>query len=64
MSQILIDINDEINGVFLPTSKNNGADPGIMHNGRHPDDYVQNINKKIVETDQKGGNTAVQKVLR
>ena len=58
-----IDINGVKNGVFLPTNKNNNGMLGIEHNGRHPDDYIKAVNKRIVDADRLGGKDAVLKEL-
>lgn len=54
-----IDINDAINGVYLPTPKDNTATIGIEHNGRHPLSYAEKVNDLIQKADQLGGRQAV-----
>lgn len=56
--------NNEINGVLLPNINNaDPSVPGILHNGRHPKDYNVEVNRLIVEADQRGGLIEVQKTL-
>lgn len=56
--------NNEVNGVLLPNINNaDPSVPGILHNGRHPQDYNVEVNRLIVEADQRGGWTEVQKTL-
>ncbi|MCE9885251.1 AHH domain-containing protein [Obesumbacterium proteus] len=56
-----IDINGADNGVFLPNRHNTDGLPSIEHNGRHPDDHIDDINERIKEADRVGGK---QQVLR
>jgi hypothetical protein len=58
-----IDINDAINGVYLPTSKNNNTTQGIEHNGRHPQSYATQVNDLIKDADTNGGKQEVIKTL-
>lgn len=58
-----IDINDAVNGVYLPNSKNNNAIQGIEHNGRHPQSYAEKVNDLIKKADTKGGKQEVIKTL-
>jgi hypothetical protein len=54
-----IDINDAVNGVYLPTPKDITATQGIEHNGRHPKYYAQTVNDLIKSADKRGGQQAV-----
>ena len=54
-----IGINKEENGVFLPTNKNTNGTQGILHNGKHPNKYLDAINRRIVTADKIGGKQAV-----
>ena len=46
----------DINGVFLPNRNNTDPSvPGILHNGRHPNDYLDAVNDKIQDADKLGG---------
>lgn len=54
-----IDINDAVNGVFLPTT-NSSTQLGIKHNGSHPRDYIEKVNDEIKIADQLGGEAAVR----
>ncbi|WP_424405477.1 RHS repeat-associated core domain-containing protein [Pasteurella sp. PK-2025] len=54
-----IDINSEFNGVFLPSRANIDNLPGILHNGRHPNRYINEINKRIIAADKLGGKQGV-----
>ena len=58
-----IDINGAENGVFLPNRNNQDNMPGILHNGRHPDAYLDAVNKKIVLVDELGGKQGVTNAL-
>ena len=58
-----IDINGADNGVFLPNRHNTDGLPGIEHNGRHPDDHIDDINRRIGEADKIGGKVHVLKEL-
>lgn len=48
-----IDINDAINGVFLPTDVSN-SNGEIVHKGRHPVEYSKEINRIINNADADG----------
>ncbi|WP_394393068.1 AHH domain-containing protein [Shewanella woodyi] len=54
-----IDINGADNGVFLPNKNNTSDMPGILDNGRHPDKYLESVNKRIIDADKIGGKEAV-----
>jgi|GEM_PF-2495734 len=54
-----IDINGAQNGVFLPNRNNTDGMAGILHNGRHPNDYLDAVNTKILSADRRGGKDAV-----
>ncbi|HDY7619952.1 TPA: AHH domain-containing protein [Vibrio vulnificus] len=54
-----IDINGADNGVFLPNKNNTSDMPGILHNGRHPNDYLKSVNDRITIADTLGGKQAV-----
>lgn len=54
-----IDINDAVNGVYLPTT-NTSSQSGIKHNGKHPDDYVKFVTTDIINADMIGGEAAVR----
>ena len=54
-----IDINDAVNGVFLPTT-DSSTQLGIKHNGSHPRDYIEKVNDEIKIADQLGGEAAVR----
>lgn len=54
-----IDINDVVNGVYLPTT-DVSLQSGIKHNGKHPDLYVIKVNTDIVNADIIGGEAAVR----
>lgn len=58
-----IGINDSINGVYLPTTDMRSAN-GIKHSGKHPDDYVNNINNRIIYADNNGSKHEVIKELQ
>ncbi|TBL39465.1 hypothetical protein EYZ01_10700 [Hafnia alvei] len=58
-----IDINGADNGVFLPNRHNTDGLPGIEHNGRHPDDHIDDINRRIGEADKIGGKVHILKEL-
>ncbi|MWP62702.1 hypothetical protein GQ593_10145 [Gilliamella sp. Pas-s25] len=59
-----IDINGAMNGVFLPTNKNTSNLPGIMHNGRHPDAYIDEVNKRLRNADKIGTKEAIEAELK
>ena len=54
-----VGINKTENGVFLPTTKNTNGMPGILHNGKHPNKYLDAINRRIIAADKIGGKQAV-----
>lgn len=54
-----IDVNGADNGVFLPNRNNTDNLAGILHNGRHPDDYISAINDRIMDADKLGGKQGV-----
>lgn len=54
-----IDINDAVNGVYLPTPKDKTATQGIEHNGRHPLSYAERVNRLIIDADNIGGKQSV-----
>jgi hypothetical protein len=58
-----IDINNAVNGVYLPNSKNNNGIQGIEHNGRHPQSYAKKVNELIEKADTQGGKQEVIKTL-
>ncbi|MBC5623762.1 RHS repeat-associated core domain-containing protein, partial [Butyricimonas hominis] len=57
-----IDIDSYVNGVFLPNNRNSSA-PGLLHTGRHTNDYIERVNAEIVAADLAGGKDAVLKQL-
>ncbi|WP_254663930.1 AHH domain-containing protein [Hafnia alvei] len=59
-----IDINGADNGVFLPNRHNTDDLPGIEHNGRHPDDHIDDTNERIKRADRKGGKFQIITELR
>ncbi|MTD29430.1 hypothetical protein GK011_21140 [Erwinia sp. J316] len=54
-----IDINGPDNGVFLPNRNNTDGMAGILHNGKHPDKYIDAINRRIQGADISGGKQGV-----
>ena len=59
-----IDADDAVNGVFLPNRNNvDPSVPGILHNGRHPDTYINAVNKRLATADARGGKQAVLQEL-
>uniref|UniRef100_UPI0009DC16A9 RHS repeat-associated core domain-containing protein n=1 Tax=Chitinilyticum litopenaei TaxID=1121276 RepID=UPI0009DC16A9 len=55
-----IGVDDAANGVFLPNRGNTDlSTPGILHNGRHPNKYIEAVNKRLHKADVKGGKQAV-----
>lgn len=54
--------NNAINGAYLPT-KSNSRQSGIIHNGRHPDLYVEKVNAMIIAANRTGGLQAVTNTL-
>ena len=61
-SIVKIDIDSYVNGVFLPNNRNSSA-PGLLHTGRHTNDYIERVNAEIVAADLAGGKDAVLKQL-
>lgn len=53
-----IDVDSHVNGVFLPNSGTSSA-PGLLHTGRHTNDYIDRVNREIAEADRIGGKDAV-----
>ncbi|AWR61121.1 AHH domain-containing protein [Escherichia coli] len=48
------------NGVFLPNRNNvDEALSGIKHNGRHPSDYIDAVNTRIIDADKLNGKQGV-----
>ncbi|EPM4785630.1 RHS repeat-associated core domain-containing protein, partial [Providencia stuartii] len=55
-----IDIDDASNGVFLPNKNNiDESLSGIKHNGRHPSNYIDAVNERIIQADLTGGKQGV-----
>ena len=55
-----IDVNGAHNGVFLPNRNNTNLEvPGILHNGRHPDAYLEEVNNRMKMADTLGGKQGV-----
>ncbi|EKO3627868.1 AHH domain-containing protein, partial [Vibrio metschnikovii] len=54
-----IDVNGADNGVFLPNRNNTDDMPGILHNGRHPDAYLDTVTERILDADIRGGKPEV-----
>ncbi|WP_338328927.1 RHS repeat-associated core domain-containing protein [Aeromonas salmonicida] len=54
-----IDLNGADNGVFLPNSKNTDAMSGILHNGKHPDKYIDAVIRRIRDADKLNGKQGV-----
>ncbi|MBH3134939.1 AHH domain-containing protein [Serratia marcescens] len=54
-----IDINGADNGVFLPNRNNVDGLPGILHNGKHPDKYLDAVNQRILDAHEFGGKQGV-----
>ncbi|MBI0275730.1 AHH domain-containing protein [Hafnia alvei] len=50
-----IDINGADNGVFLPNRHNTDDLLGIEHNGRHPNEHISDILRRIERADSEGG---------
>jgi RHS repeat-associated protein len=51
-----IHVDDAINGVFLPNRNNiDSSIPGMLHNGKHPHSYFENVNEIIISADKAGG---------
>ncbi|PFW55221.1 hypothetical protein COL27_32760, partial [Bacillus sp. AFS075960] len=45
LSKYGIDVDSELNGVFLPNRNNTDNLAGILHNGKHPNTYFQKVNQ-------------------
>ncbi|MBL8480784.1 MAG: RHS domain-containing protein, partial [Rhodocyclaceae bacterium] len=59
-----INADDAVNGVFLPNRANvDPAVPGILHNGRHPNAYVEAVNDRLIQASNIGGKQQVLKEL-
>ena len=58
-----IDINGAENGVFLPNLNNQDNMSGILHNGKHPDVYLDRVNENITLADKYGGKQGVLNAL-
>ena len=58
-----IDVNGAHNGVFLPNKNNTSSMRGILHNGRHPNAYLDKVNRRIDAANIKGGKEEVLKEL-
>ncbi len=59
-----IDIDDALNGVFLPNRSNmDKTARGILHNGKHPNAYFDSVNDLIRNADNAGGKEAVLKTI-
>ncbi|TBM12764.1 hypothetical protein EYY84_12835 [Hafnia alvei] len=57
-------LNSHENGAFLPNRNNTDLNvPGIMHNGRHPDPYLDALNRRIENADVRGGKLEVIREL-
>lgn len=55
-----IDVDDAKNGVFLPNRNNvDEALSEIKHNGRHPSDYIDAVNTRIIDADKLNGKQGV-----
>ena len=55
-----IDVDGHENGVHLPNRNNTDKSvPGIEHNGRHPNDYIKEVNRRLEAADIRGGKQAV-----
>lgn len=59
-----IDINDAINGVYLPTYRDKTSTQGIEHNGRHPESYSEKISILIEDAHNIGGKNGVLNKLK
>ena len=57
-----IDIDSHVNGVFLPNGTKSKA-PGLLHLGRHTNEYIDRVNADIIRADRMGGKAAVLKQL-
>ncbi|WP_420832666.1 RHS repeat-associated core domain-containing protein [Pseudomonas laurylsulfatiphila] len=59
-----IHVDDAVNGVFLPNRNNiDSSVPGILHNGKHPNSYFENVNQLIISADKAGGKPMVLKTI-
>ncbi|RQQ79205.1 hypothetical protein DF134_34875 [Burkholderia stagnalis] len=58
LSKYGIDVDSELNGVFLPNRNNTDNLAGILHNGKHPNTYFQKVNQLLQKADL-GGKQAV-----
>lgn len=58
-----IDIDSAENGVFLPNRNNKDGMSGIVHNGRHPKEYYDAVDKRIINADKEGGKKGVLEEL-
>ena len=59
-----IHVDDAVNGVFLPNLNNvDSRVPGILHNGKHPSSYFENVNQLIISADKAGGKPMVLKTI-
>ncbi|MCA8142769.1 RHS repeat-associated core domain-containing protein [Burkholderia multivorans] len=58
LSKYGIDVDSELNGVFLPNRNNTDNLAGILHNGKHPNTYFQKVNQLLQDADL-GGKQAV-----
>ncbi|WP_180297845.1 RHS repeat-associated core domain-containing protein, partial [Snodgrassella alvi] len=54
-----INIDGAENGVFLPNRKNTDGLSGILHDGKHPNDYFDAVNERIIKADKRGGKQGV-----
>ncbi|WP_261859403.1 RHS repeat-associated core domain-containing protein [Vibrio gazogenes] len=59
-----IDVNGTDNGVFLPNRNNTSNMSGILHNGKHPNDYITAVNNRISDADKIGGKQGVLDELK
>lgn len=59
MSKHGIDVDDAVNGVFLPNRNNMDDLTGILHNGKHPDKYFEAVNRRILLADEMGGRKEI-----
>lgn len=57
-----IDVNSADNGVFLPNRNNTGTLPGILHNGRHPNEYINMVNSRIKNADRFGKQAVIDEL--
>jgi RHS repeat-associated protein len=59
-----INIDDAVNGVFLPTTKNLSGSPGILHSGMHPNSYIAKVTSAIERAAQQGGKQEILDTLQ